>query len=115
MIQTSFLDPEPQVAHARTTDPIESHEAAELTRDVKPSWETVAGVLARLNVATSGQVYATCERMGIVISDSRVRGALSEMHERKLVEKHERGGKSKLGNNAATYELTDLGRKELLE
>lgn len=115
MIQTSFLNDAPPTAHARRTDPIESHEAAAIVGDVQPSWETVAGVLARLNVATSGQVHATCERMGIVISDSRVRGALSEMHERKLVEKHERGGKSKFGNNAATYELTDIGRKELLE
>ena len=55
--------------------------------------------------------------MGVAISESRVRGALSpeEMLGNGFIEIADDQGTTKLGNRCQRYRLTEKGRKELLE
>lgn len=103
-------------AHARATDPQTSKAAAAKVK-VHASWSIVADVLEILGVATSGEIIAKAEAMGVGISESRVRGSLSpdEMLGAEYVRIVDDAGKTKLGNPCQRYELTDLGRKELLQ
>lgn len=119
MKQLTFLDDVPMVAHyalARTTDPVTSHEAAEKV-NVAPSWRTVARCLNQLGSASSNEIFALAQRLNLPISDSRVRGALrqKELLGPGYVRIISDEGRSKYGNDAQVYALTDKGRQQLLD
>lgn len=90
-------------AHARHTDPITSHEAAEKV-NVPDSKQIVLKHLGKVNAATAEQVFALCKLNREKITDSRVRGALSELKDDGLVVVLHCNGITASGNKCSVYQ-----------
>ena len=105
MIQPSLFD-----APVRRTDPPTS-QAAAARINVPGSWESVGALLARLGIASSEELAAEAARLGMKISESRIRGALApkEMLGDGLIEIVDDGAVTKCGNRAQRYTLTPRG------
>ena len=111
-MQKTFFDDPPtpvekwveDLAKARASDPITSHEAADKT-NVKRSHELVLRQLAKVHAATAEQVLRLCELNNEKISASRVRGALSELVAAKKVVELSRDGTTECGLRCTLYQI----------
>lgn len=100
MHQTTMFDPPSPITLARTTDPATSHKAAAEAK-VCESQVAVLGVLKAAGVPLTSMEIA--ERLAGQYSESRVRGALSELKRARSVKVVDENGRSEFGRACSRY------------